>query len=344
MTRRGRLTIVGLLVALVIACLVAAGIGQLQVPPDQVLGSILHRLGIDILPMPTAPRGDDALWLVRFPRVLLAILVGAALGCAGALMQGVFGNPLAEPGVIGVSSGAAIGAFACIVFGISALGSWTVPVAAFLGGLLATLIVYGLARSGGRTEVVTLVLVGIAVTAFAGAIIGMLTFVSSDDALRSIAFWNLGSLARATWDAVLAVTPFVMVGVAVAMYYAPQLDLLALGERPARHLGVDIERLRLLLIVVIALLAGAGVAFTGIIAFVGLVVPHLIRLVTGPSHRILIPASVLGGAVVVVVGDLIARTLIENQELPLGVLTALIGAPFFFWLIRRTRTRAGGWA
>jgi iron complex transport system permease protein len=251
---------------------------------------------------------------------------------------------LAEPGVIGVSSGAAIGAFACIVFGISALGSWTVPIAAFVGGLLATLIVYSLARSGGRTEVVTLVLVGIAVTAFAGAVIGMLTFVSSDDALRSIAFWNLGSLARATWDAVFAVTPFVVVGVSIAIYYAPQLDLLSLGERPARHLGVDVERLRLVLIVVIALLAGAGVAFTGIIAFVGLVVPHLIRLVTGPSHRVLIPASVLGGALVVVVGDLIARTLITNQELPLGVLTALIGAPFFFWLIRRTRSRAGGWA
>ena len=294
--------------------------------------------------MPTAPRGDDALWLVRFPRVLLAVLVGAALGCAGALMQGVFGNPLAEPGVIGVSSGAAIGAFSVIVFGVAALGSWTVPTAAFMGALLATLIVYGLARSGGRTEVVTLVLVGIAVTAFAGALIGMLTFVSSDDALRAIAFWNLGSLARATWDAVFAVTPFVIVGVSIALYYAPQLDLLALGERPARHLGVDVERLRLLLIVVIAMLAGAGVAFTGIIAFVGLVVPHLIRLVTGPSHRILIPASVLGGALVIVVGDLIARTLIEHQELPLGVLTALIGAPFFFWLVRRTRAKAGGWA
>jgi len=192
--------------------------------------------------------------------------------------------------------------------------------------------------------VVTLVLVGIAVTAFAGALIGMLTFVSSDDALRAIAFWNLGSLARATWDAVFAVTPFVVVGVTIALYYAPQLDLLALGERPARHLGVDVERLRLVLIVVIAMLAGAGVAFTGIIAFVGLVVPHLIRIITGPSHRILIPASVLGGALVIVVGDLVARTLIEHQELPLGVLTALIGAPFFFWLIRRTRARAGGWA
>ena len=309
-----------------------------------MLGSILHRVGIDWLPMPSAPRGDDALWQVRFPRVLLAMLVGAALGCAGALMQGVFGNPLAEPSVIGVSSGAAIGAFAIIVFGISALGTWSVPVAAFMGGLLTTLLVYGLARSGGRTEVVTLVLVGIAVNAFAGASIGLLTFVSSDDALRAIAFWNLGSLTRATWDAVFAVTPFVVIGVSVAMYYAPQLDLLSLGERPARHLGVDVERLRLVLIVDIAALVGAGVAFTGIIGFVGLVVPHLVRIVTGPSHRVLIPASVLGGALVVVVGDLIARSAIENQELPLGVLTALVGGPFFFWLIRRTRTRAGGWA
>lgn len=334
-----------LVVGLVVVCLLAASIGQFQVPLDEVLGSILHRLGIDgLLPQPTAPRADAALWEVRFPRVILGALVGMALGTAGALMQGVFGNPLAEPSVIGVSAGAAVGAFLVIVLGIAVVGTWTVPVAAFAGGFLTTLLVYGLARSGGRTEVVTLVLVGIAVNAFAGAAIGLLTFVAENDALRAIAFWNLGSLSRATWDAVVAVLPFVVVGIVVAIWYAPQLDLLSLGERAARHLGVDVERLRLVLITVIAALVGAGVAFTGIIAFVGLVVPHLIRIITGPGHRVLIPASALGGAIVVVLADLIARTAIENQELPLGVLTALVGGPFFFWLVRRTRDRAGGWA
>lgn len=334
-----------LVVALVVVCLLAASIGQFRIPFDEVLGSVLHHLGIDgLLPQPSAPRADAALWEVRFPRVVLGALVGMALGTAGALMQGVFGNPLAEPSVIGVSAGAAVGAFLIIVLGITALGTWTVPVAAFVGGFLTTLLVYGLARSGGRTEVVTLVLVGIAVNAFAGAAIGLLTFVAENDALRALAFWNLGSLSRATWDAVVAVTPFVAAGLVVAMWYAPQLDLLSLGERAARHLGVDVERLRLVLITVIAALVGAGVAFTGIIAFVGLVIPHLVRIVTGPGHRVLIPASALGGAIVVVVADLIARTAIENQELPLGVLTALVGGPFFFWLVRRTRERAGGWA
>ncbi len=335
----------GLAVTLVIVCLVAASVGQFRIPLDEVLGSILHRLGINgLLPQPGAPRADAALWEVRFPRVVLGVLVGIALGTAGALMQGVFGNPLAEPSVIGVSAGAAVGAFLVIVLGITIVGTWTVPVAAFTGGFVATLLVYGLARSGGRTEVVTLVLVGIAVNAFAGAAIGLLTFMAEDDVLRSIAFWNLGSLSRATWEAVAAVLPFVVVGVVVAQWHAPGLDLLSLGERAARHLGLDVERLRIVLITVIAALVGAGVAFTGVIAFVGLVVPHLVRIVTGPGHRVLLPASALGGAIVIVVADLIARTAVENQELPLGVLTALVGGPFFFWLVRRTRDRAGGWA
>ncbi len=334
-----------LLVGLVGACLLAASIGQFRIPLDEILGSVLHRIGIDwVLPPPPAPRADAALWEVRFPRVTLGVLVGAALGTAGALMQGVFGNPLAEPSVIGVSAGAAVGAFLVIVLGITIAGPWTAPIAAFAGGFVTTVLVYALARSGGRTEVVTLVLVGIAVSAFAGAAIGMLTFVAENDALRAIAFWNLGSLSRATWEAVAAVLPFVVAGVAVAIWRAPSLDLLSLGERPARHLGVDVERLRLLLITVIALLVGAGVAFTGVIAFVGLVIPHLVRIVTGPSHRVLIPASALGGALVVVLADLVARTAVENQEMPLGVLTALVGGPFFFWLVRRTRERAGGWA
>lgn len=327
----------------VVAALLAAGIGQVHVPLDEVIGSLLHRLGLDIGPMPSAPQGENALWFVRFPRVVLALLVGAGLGCAGALMQGIFGNPLAEPGVVGVSSGAAIGAFAVIVIGSSALGSWTIVLAAFAGGLVVTGVIYALARADGRTEIVTLVLTGIAVNAVAGAVIGVLTFLSDDDALRAMAFWNLGSLSRATWAAAATVLPCLVVGLLVAMAHARQLDLLSLGERSARHLGVAVERLRLTLIATVALLVASGVAFTGIIGLVGLVVPHLVRMLIGPGHRALIPASALGGALVVVLADLIARTAVEHQELPLGVLTALVGGPFFFWLLRRTRTRAGGW-
>ncbi|MDX6740276.1 iron ABC transporter permease [Actinocorallia sp. A-T 12471] len=335
--------LVALGVALPVLILVAAGSGQVDIPPGQVLGSVLHRLGIPIGDLPTAAQGENALWIVRIPRVLMAAVTGAALGCAGALMQGVFGNPLAEPGVIGVSSGAAVGAAAVITFGLTGLGNWTVVAAAFVCGLLTTLAVYAMARANGRTEVVTLLLTGIAVNAVAGAALGLLMFLSSNDALRSITSWQLGSLAGSTWDAVYVVGPIAVVGCLVAIALGRRLDLLALGERTARHLGVNVERLRFTGIVVIALLTSAAVAFSGIISFVGLVIPHLVRMAVGPGHRVLLPASALGGACLLVVADLVARTAVPYQELPLGVLTAVVGGPFFFWLLRRTRARSGGW-
>ena len=339
-----RLLLPGLGAALLLAAVVAAGVGQVHVPPAEVLGSVLRRLGMDVLTMPSHPQGDAALWQVRFPRVVLAVVVGAALGCAGAVMQGVFGNPLAEPAVVGVSSGAAVGAFTVIALGLASFGSWTTAAAAFAGGLVTTVLVYALSRSGGRTEVVTLILTGIAVNAVAGAVIGLLTYVADDDARTAMAFWNLGSLNRADWSAVAAAVPCVLVGLAVAVRYAKTLDLLSLGEPSARHLGVDVERTRRVLVVAAALLTAAGVAFAGIIAFVGLVVPHLIRLAVGPAHRLLLAASALAGGLVLVLADLLARTAVRYQELPLGVLTAAVGGPFFFWLLRRTRARAGGWA
>ena len=273
----------------------------------------------------------------------LAIIVGASLACAGALMQGVFGNPLAEPALVGVSSGAAVGASAVIVLGLEFLGSWTVAIAAFATGLLTTLLVYALSRANGRTEVVTLVLTGVAVNAIAFAIIAFLTFVADPQAREQIIFWQLGSLNGARWESVAAALPARDRGIRRSDRRGAQLDLLALGERSARHLGVNVERLRMTVVVVIALLVGSGVAFTGIIGFIGLVVPHLIRMIIGPGHRILVPASCLAGAVVLVTADLVARTAIPNADLPLGMLTALVGGPFFFWLLRRTRTRQGGW-
>ncbi|TMQ99112.1 iron ABC transporter permease [Actinomadura soli] len=342
--RRGPVLLVALGGALLVLCVLAAGIGQVNIPPDQVIGSILHRAGLDAGPRPAAAQGDNALWIVRFPRVALAVVTGAALGCSGAVMQGVFGNPLAEPAVIGVSWGAAVGAATVIVFGLTVLGNWTIVAAAFGCGLVTTLLVYAVSRSAGRTEVVTLLLTGIAVNAVASALLGLLMFAAGNDALRAITSWNLGSLAGANWDAVATVAPLAAVGGAVALGCARRLDLLSLGERTARHLGVDVERLRFTAIVLIALLTSSAVAFAGVISFVGLVVPHLVRMVAGPGHRILIPASALGGAVVLVAADMVARTAIAYQELPLGVLTALLGGPFFFWLLRRARHGSGGWA
>ncbi|MEQ6903472.1 iron ABC transporter permease [Nocardioides sp. YIM 152588] len=341
---RGPLLLIGLLLALVAALLVSAGTGQLAVPPAEVLGSVLHRLGLDAGPLPSHPQGDATLWSVRFPRVAMAALAGAALATAGAVMQGVFGNPLAEPGVVGVSSGAAVAAGAVIVFDATALGSWTVAAAAFAGGLVTTLLVYLLSRDGGRTEVVTLVLTGIALNAMTSAGLSFLLFLGDQQAREEIVFWTLGSLNGTRWSAVAIVAPLAVVGVAAAVALARPLDLLSLGDRAARHVGVDVERLRLVAIVVVALLTAAAVSFCGIIAFVGLVVPHLVRMVAGPGHRLLIPASALGGALLLVCADLWARTAVQNADLPIGLLTSLVGGPFFFWLIRRSRRTAGGWA
>ncbi|WP_084510277.1 FecCD family ABC transporter permease [Nocardia lijiangensis] len=329
--------------ALVVLALVSAAIGQVPTSPAEVAGSVFHRIGLDWGPLPAHPAGDVTLWEVRFPRVVLAMLVGAALATAGALLQGVFANPLAEPGVIGVSAGAAVGAGTVIVVGGAFVAAWSVAAAAFVAGLFTTLLVYLLARSNGRTEVVTLVLTGVAINAFAGGLIAFLLFVASPAARDQIVFWQLGSLNGASWESVAVVAPLAALGVLAAIVVAPRLDLLALGESAARHLGVDVERLRRNVIVIVAVLATAGVAFTGIILFVGLIVPHLVRMLVGPGHRVLIPLSALVGAVVLLAADVAARSLVDNADLPLGMLTSLIGGPFFFWLLRRTRARAGGW-
>jgi iron complex transport system permease protein len=343
---RGRTTALtlGLVVAVLVAAIVAIGLGQLNIPPGEVIGSVLHRIGLDWGPVPSHPNGEAALWNVRFPRVAMALFVGLALGAAGAVMQGVFGNPLADPAVIGVSSGAAVGACLVIVTGTTFLGVFTTAAAAFLFGLGTTLFMYALARSDNRTEVVTLILMGVAVNAIAAAAIAFLVFLGDTAAREQIVFWQLGSFNGSRWQSVAVVAPLALVGVAGTWLLGRQLDLLSLGERAARHLGVNVERLRLAAIVLVAVLVAAGVAFVGIIAFVGLVVPHLIRMLIGPAHRALIPLSALTGALVLVVADLVARTAIPYADLPIGMLTALVGGPFFFWLLRRARTRAGGWA
>ncbi len=332
-----------LTLALVFALLASAGTGQLAIHPAEVLGSLLHRVGIDWLPMPSHPTGDEVLWAIRFPRVAMAALVGAGLAVSGLLMQAIFGNPLAEPGVIGISSGAAVGAGLSIVFGLTLFGEWTTAVLAFAAGLVATLLVYFMSRADGRTEVVTLVLTGIAINAIAGAAIALLTFMGDTQSREQIIFWQLGSLAGSRWQQVAIVAPVVLVGMIIAYLVARKLDLLALGERNARHLGINVEFLRIGVIVLVALLVGAAVAFAGIIAFVGLVIPHLMRMILGPAHLPLVTASALGGALLLTLADLGARTIVPMADLPIGMLTSLVGGPFFFWLLRRTRKRAGGW-
>jgi iron complex transport system permease protein len=329
---------------LLLGILLSAMLGQLPIPPAEVVGSLLRAVGIPNGWAPNDPFIESALWGVRFPRIVMAIVVGAALAAAGAVMQAIFGNPLAEPGVVGVSSGAALGAATAIVLGLSALGDFTIAAFAFAGGLLATLLVYVVSRANGRTEVVTLLLTGIAVNAVAGAGIAFVLFTAQTSAREQIVFWQLGSLNGSLWREVAIVATVAIAGVIVAIILGRRYDLLSLGERNARHLGLDVERLRIVSIVVVALLTGVAVAFVGIIAFVGLVVPHVMRMLFGPQHRTLIVASAFGGAVLMLAADLLARTIIPGAELPIGMLTSLVGGPFFFFLLWRQRRRSGGWA
>lgn len=331
-------------VLLVVGIVLSAGLGQLPIGPAEVLGSVLRAVGIPNGWAPTDPIIEQTLWQIRFPRIAMSLLVGALLAVAGAVMQAIFGNPLAEPGVVGVSSGAALGAAVAIVLGLTAFGSWTPAVLAFAGGLAATLIVYSTARAQGRTESVTLILTGIAVNAFGGAGLALLMFAGNTASREQIVFWQLGSMNGSRWPEVLVVVVVGAVTVAGALALARQYDLLALGERTASHLGVRVERLRIVSIVIVALMTGVAVAFVGIIAFVGLVVPHLVRMLLGPANRPLILVSLLGGGTLLVYADLLARTAVPSADLPIGVLTSLIGGPFFYWLIRRSRRKAGGWA
>lgn len=343
--RRGRVValFVVLGVGLVVATLASAAIGQMQIPIVEVIGSLCRKVGLSCGAAPIHPNADAALWEVRFPRVVLGVFVGAALAVAGAIMQGVFGNPLADPGIIGVSSGAAVGASLMIVTGLAAGSSFAIPLGAFVTGVGTALLIYSISRSRGRTEVVTLILTGIAVNAFAGAALALMTFAGTTNQREQIVFWQLGSLAGALWSSVATVLPLLIIGLVFAVLIAGKLDLLSLGDDAARHLGLDIERLRIGSILIVSLLTAAAVAFAGIIGFVGLVIPHLIRMLVGPGHRVLVPASALGGAVLLVLADTFARTAISYAELPLGMLTALIGGPFFFFLLKSSRTKNGGW-
>lgn len=344
MTRRRVGVFTTLVLLLVIGTIASAAVGQLDVSPRDVIGALAHGLGVDTPWRPDESIVERSLLFIRFPRVVMSLLVGAALALAGVIMQAIFGNPLAEPGVVGVSSGAALGAAFAIATGISVAGNWSIAGMAFLGGLVATLFVYATARASGRTEVVTLLLTGIAINAFAGAGLAFALFAGDTASREQIVFWQLGSMNGSRWAEVLIVLTVSVPSAVIAIALARRYDLLSLGERTALHLGVRVERLRIGSIILVTLLAAVAVAFAGIIAFVGLVIPHLLRMLLGPSHRALLISSALGGAVLLVWSDLVARTVVSGADLPIGMLTSLLGGPFFFYLIRRARSRSGGWA
>ncbi len=300
-----------------------------------------------------ADRSALVLLELRLPRVALALLVGAGFGAAGSALQALLRNPLADPGLIGVSSGAALGASLLIVFGAALMphlpvalhgafgGNQATACAAFLGALGVTLIVYRLASSNGRVVLPILLLAGVALNALAGAVIGTLSYVANDAQLRSLTFWSLGSLADAKWSTLGAIGPFVLAGIAMIAAHTRSLNAMQLGELEAHYLGVPVRRVKHTVLFASALAIGALVSCTGQIGFIGLVAPHCIRLSCGPDQRIVLPGSMLLGAALTVCADLIARTIAAPTEIPLGVLTALLGAPFFIFLLLRSRRQFG---
>jgi len=317
----------------VLACLAplavfaAAGTGAYPIAPWRIPAILWAQAEAD---------GYAVLLYIRFPRVVLAALVGAALGLTGAVLQGLFRNPMADPGLIGVTAGAALGASVWIVFaGSIGLAMWGLPAAAFASGLLVVWLVWRLAQSNGRVHTATLLLTGIALNAIAGAGIGLLIYLSNDEQLRGIAFWQLGGLQNATWSLNLVTAPALLAGVALLLPLGRGLNALSLGEAEAYHLGVPVRALHRRALCGAALSVGAAVAAAGGIGFIGLVAPHLLRLGCGADNRRLLPASALLGAFMLVAADTAARTVVQPAEMPVGILTALVGGPFFLWLLMR---------
>lgn len=317
-------SLVLLTLLLAFVCVAAASIGSVNIPFSAIVSGALN------------DQQEAVLFSIRFPRVVLAAIVGAALAVSGAALQGLFRNPLADPSLIGILSGAALAVAAVIVFAgpsQGVFGIYRLSIAAFAGGLITSLLIFRFARLAGTFSVTYMLLAGIAIGAIAEGGRGFIAYLSDDAQLRALTFWAMGNLGDALWPAVLVVMSITVPATIILIRNARALNLLLLGENEARHLGVDSERLKYVIIICTALSVGAAVAVSGIIGFVGLVVPHLIRLTIGPDHRLLIPGSALLGAILLIIADTFARTVVSPAEMPVGIITSIIGGPFFLWLL-----------
>ena len=336
-SRQGRLLSLSLVAVLLLAMTLSLAVGASDASLWQALGKLIsgHELSL---------RDRVVLFDIRLPRMVMGVLVGAALAVSGAVMQGLFRNPLADPGIVGVSAGAGLGAICAIVLGgivppaIAAFFGYSlVPVAAFVGSWVSVILLYRVSTRKGRTSVATMLLAGIALGALTGAISGVLVYMADDAQLRTLTFWSMGSLAGATWTKVLAALPLIVIALGVSGFLARGLNGLALGEAAASHIGVPVQRLKNTSILMVAAATGAAVAVSGGIGFVGIVVPHLLRLLVGPDHRYLLVNSMLLGAALLLVADVISRIIITPAELPIGIVTATLGGPFFLWILTRQR-------
>lgn len=343
MRRHPWLTAILLLIILAAVSIMSLSMGAASLP-----GSLAARAVLSELPGLSHIAGDltDAqrtiIFELRLPRLVLALLVGAALAMSGVVMQAFFQNPMAAPSIIGVSSGASLGATVAIVLGlqVTVWGLSAIPIAAFIGALGVTGLVYVLSRRGGRTPVGVLLLTGIAIGSMMSALAALLLVTGQDPTHRDldqVVYWMLGSVAGRGWSHVTMILPWVIVGGGLTCVFGRDLNLLALGDEVARYLGLDVERVKIILLALASLLAATAVAVSGVIGFVGLIVPHLMRIVVGPNNRLLVPASALAGAVLLAAADLIARTMVAPTEVPVGIITSLLGAPFFLYLLHRRR-------
>jgi iron complex transport system permease protein len=335
-----------LVAGLAIAAFMAATTGAAGIP----LPRLAAAMGLNVANADPSMLGRDELilWTIRFPRIAVAGMVGALLALAGAIMQGLFRNPLADPALVGVSSGGAFAAAAAIVISDSAWGAGfrflqleLLPVAAFAGSLLTTMMLYRIASREGRTSVAIFLLAGLAIAAIANAGIGLLVFVADDRQLRDITFWLLGSLSGSSWQKAAIIAPVTLIVLAAIPFIARSLDVLVLGEAEAFHTGINVEALKRTSIVLVSAMTGVAVSICGVVGFVGIVVPHLLRIVIGPGHRMLLPASALLGAILLIGADTFARVLAAPAEVPIGIITALIGAPFFLFILLRQRALVG---
>ncbi|WP_232695936.1 FecCD family ABC transporter permease [Brevibacillus daliensis] len=331
---------IGLLLLSIVLCL---AIGSVYLPAGEITLILLNKIpGLQsFIPATWDPTSEQIMLQVRMPRVMLAMLVGASLGLAGAAFQGVLRNPLADAFTLGVSSGASVGAALLIYFGLqyALLGQWTIPIVAFMTGVITLVFVLQMAKENGKIPIETLILSGVVVQAFLGSIVSLLVALSNQ-AVNEILFWTMGSLAFRGWEYSGVVLPYFLVSLLLLLAYSRALNMLALGERQAAHMGLHVERTKWIVLLAATFVTAAAVSVSGVIGFVGLVVPHLLRLLIGSDYRLLIPMSAVGGAIYVLWADTIARTILSPTEIPLGVVTAFIGAPFFaFLLIRRKKQR-----
>ena len=329
-------SISGLILLCVIFALLALTVGSVVVPFKTVWQILISHLPLVNIHIGWPATTDMIITGIRLPRILMAGIVGAALGTAGATYQGLFRNPLADPYLIGVAQGAALGAVIGFILPWTFGGNYLIPILAFAGAVIAVSVVYLIARVGKTLPMTTLILAGVAIGSLLMSITAYLTMISADK-VRSILSWLMGNFSSSSWDQLRIISPYIVIGIVVIFLFARPLNVMQLDEEQAQQLGINVERTKLILLAAATLITAAAVCFVGTIGFVGIIVPHIVRLIWGPDHRSLLPLSAITGAILLILADTASRTLMAPSEIPVGVITAFLGAPFFLFLLRRTK-------